>query len=257
MIRECFAARPGYTLVAGDFSQAELRWMGWFAQEPFLYEVYENDRDLHSEVAAAMFGLDFTKEHRIQTKMFNFAYAYGGTEYSFAADAALPIEKARAWVRQYNQLMPRAAAWKKETWDLVRAQGWLRTPTGRRRRFSLITPDKQHETHNQAINFPVQSISSDVTLMAFTNLCEYFRKMGWDAHGVLFLHDGIYFEVKNDPVLVKKVGAKVREVMLSTADYVQKGAGERFEEYRGFKYMPFKVDIDSGPNWGSLKKLEC
>lgn len=256
LIRNCFGARPGYKLVAADFSQAELRWLGWYSNEEFLYQVYKDDRDLHTEVAIAMYGPDFTKEQRMNTKMFNFSYAYGGSEHSFAEDAGLPLALAREWVRKYDKNMPSAAIWKKSIIEAVRTKGYLMTPLGRRRRFPLITQQTFSEVRNQATNFPVQSVSSDTTLISFDRLTAEFRSDGVDAHPVLFLHDGLYFEVIDDPKIINHVAHREQEVMLEVAYEVQDRAPEISPEFEGKKTMPFKVDISVGERWGSMKDID-
>ena len=256
LIRNCFGARPGYKLVAADYSQAELRWLGWYAEEEFLYQVYQDGRDLHTEVAIAMFGADFTKEQRMMTKMFNFSYAYGGSEHSFAEDAGLPLGVAREWVRKYDRNMPNASKWKASIISTVRSRGYLTTPLGRRRRFPLITQSTIHEIKNQATNFPVQSVSSDITLISFDRLSEEFRADGVDAFPVLFLHDGLYFEVVDDPKIINHVAHREQEVMLEVAYEVQDNAPKIAPEFADKKMMPFKVDISVGERWGSMSDIE-
>lgn len=256
LIRNCFGARPGYKLVAADFSQAELRWLGWYADEDFLYQVYSDDRDLHTEVAIAMYGPDFTKEQRMHTKMFNFSYAYGGSEHSFAEDAGLPLSTAREWVRKYDTNMPNASKWKASIIETVRTRGYLVTPFGRRRRFPLITAVTLQEIKNQATNFPVQSVSSDTTLISFDRLALEFKDDGVDAHPVLFLHDGLYFEVVDDSKIINHVAHREQEVMLEVAYEVQANAPKIAPEFADKKTMPFKVDISIGERWGSMQDIE-
>lgn len=256
LIRNCFGARPGYVLVAADFSQAELRWLGWYSSEEFLYQVYEDDRDLHTEVAVAMYGPDFTKEQRMHTKMFNFSYAYGGSEHSFAEDAGLPLSMAREWVRKYDKNMPSAAIWKASIIERVKTNGYLTTPLGRRRRFPLITAQTFHEIRNQATNFPVQSVSSDTTLIAFHRLTEEFIAEKIDAHPVLFLHDGLYFECLDEPTVIKHVAQREQEVMLEVAYEIQANAHNISGDFSNLKTMPFKVDVSVGERWGSMKDLD-
>lgn len=257
MIRECFVAEDGYIIVAGDYSQAELRWLGWYAQEPFLFDVYdEHDRDLHSEAARRIFGENYTKEQRMYTKMLNFSFAYGGTEHSFAEDSGLPINEARAIVHEYNENMPCANAWKDAQVALIKRQGWIRSATGRRRRFPLITQRNAHDVRTRVVNFPVQSVANDATLMAFSRVTEWARSRRLDVKPLLPFHDGVYFEVRNEPELVQRVGKAIHNEMMNAVRFIMSNAGEWFEEFKDLKPMPFKIDIDSGLDWGNLSQLE-
>jgi len=253
MLRTLFKARDGYILLGADYSQSELRWVGWYAQEPYLYTVYEEGRDLHTEVAVAMYGENFSKEERNWTKMFNFSWAYGGTEYSFADDAGLPIEEARKWVRRYGRLMPIADQYKKDCINTVKTRGWLRTILGRKRRWSLVTSANVHDMEKSAVNFQPSSTSSDATLMPFHLATEHFRKHKMDVYPWLFLHDGVYFEVKNDPTLIKETAEIIRSKMLEYTYYLQDNAGSWYDEFKGYKRMPYKVDCDIGYNWGEME----
>jgi DNA polymerase-1 len=256
LLRRSFVAHDGHAIISADFSQAELRWAGWYSQEQFLYDVYSTGRDLHDEVAKAMYGEDFNREQRMHAKMFNFAYVYGGTEYSFADDAGLPIEEAKAWVARYNKLMPGLNEWKENLVEDVKQVGSVRTPVGRVRRFPIITNKNFWDVRNSAINFPVQSISSDTTLWGFVLSAEYFQKMGMPVYPALFLHDGVYFVCKADSDMLLAAARKIREFMLGAALTIQKEAGFWFPEFKGKEILPFKVDMELGYSWGGLEDFE-
>lgn len=63
-VKNIFRATQGYKLVQFDFSQAELRVMGYLTKDPFLKEVYQQGRDLHSSMAERIFGENYTKDDR-------------------------------------------------------------------------------------------------------------------------------------------------------------------------------------------------
>jgi uracil-DNA glycosylase family 4 len=193
MIRGAVIANEGCKLVICDYSQAELRVIAVLSNEQFLLDVYANDRDLHTEVATAMHGPDFTKEQRVQCKMFNFSYIYGGSEYSFALDAGLPIPIATAFVRKYNSLMPNLLAYRKSQYELLVAQGYVETIFGRRRRFPLITQENRDEARKAAVHQPVAGTASDLTLLSAV---EAWKRYGYTI--VLLVHDSIVAEVPND-----------------------------------------------------------
>lgn len=252
LIRNCFGARDGYTIIGADYSQAELRWLGWYSKEEFLYQVYEDGRDLHTEVAIAMYGEDFTKEERMYTKMFNFSYAYGGTEFSFAEDAGLPIEVAREWVQRYDRNMPTVGIWKKEIVATVKRCGILRTPTGRCRRFPLITENTMREIKNQAVNFPIQSVTNDSTLIAFVELHERFQREKLDVIPIIFMHDGFYLEVPDDPETIAYVETATQEKMLEVAYRIMTESKKLFPEFGGREPIKFVADVSHNKFWGEM-----
>ncbi len=192
MIKACFIARPGKKLVAVDYSQAELRVAAVLAMEPFLMDVYEHDRDLHTEVAIAMYGSGWTKEQRMRTKMFNFSYLYGGSEYSFAMDAGLPLSVAKKFVQDYNKVMPALAQFRKDQFALLDAQGYVQSPFGRRRNFEIITRANQDDARKACVHAPIAGTASDLTLLSGCELEESGIPV------LLLVHDSVIVEVDED-----------------------------------------------------------
>jgi DNA polymerase-1 len=202
MIKSCFVARPGKKLVIVDYSQAELRVAAVLANEPFLFDVYEHDRDLHTEVAIAMYGPEWTKEQRMNTKMFNFSYLYGGNEYSFAMDAGLPIDVARKFVSDYNDVMPRLAEFRKEQFDHLAKYGYVQSPFGRRRHFEIITKANMDDARKASVHAPIAGTASDLTLLAGCDL----EEQGYEV--LLLVHDSVVLEIPEEQAIVAADHAK-------------------------------------------------
>jgi uracil-DNA glycosylase family 4 len=234
LIRGAIAAIEGMMFAADDYSQAELRVAACLANEPFLKEVYRNNRDLHSEVALAMFGPGFTKEQRVRTKMFNFSYLYGGNEYSFAMDAGLPISVARQFVRDYNTVMPRLAQFRKDQYALLNEQGYVSTIFGRRRRFPLITNKNVDDARKSAVHMPVAGTASDLTLLSAMDC--------WD--------DGIpVMLLVHDSILAHGPESQAPEMAQHIAEAMRK-TGEKW-----LPDVPWKVDTEVRKRWATPPKL--
>jgi len=228
MIRGMYAAAPGKRLVVADYSQAELRVMACYSQEPFLLEAYKNDRDLHSEVARAMYGPNFTKAQRVICKMFNFSYIYGGSEYSFAESSGLPIEVARQFVRDYNARMPVALAWKRAMFDRALRDGYVETIFKRRRHFPLVVPENYEDVRKSCVHMVIASTASDLTLKSLVEL----ENRGIPV--VLSVHDSILAEVDEDRA--EDAGRQMRDVMVVM--------GNRY-----LPDVPWKVDVEIRQQW--------
>ncbi len=63
--RRVFVARPGYTLIECDLSQAELRIAAWMAHEENMLAIYEAGGDIHAATAAAVMGLTIEQFNRL------------------------------------------------------------------------------------------------------------------------------------------------------------------------------------------------
>lgn len=252
LLRASFAAKEGEVWLSADFSQAEMRWLGWFSKDPELHKIYRENRDIHTEAALRLFGEGYTGEQRTFCKQLNFSFAYGGTEYSFADDSGMPLEDARLLVREYQKIFVGASEWCDETFALVRRRGWLQTPVGRMRRFPLITQDTARSIRNEAVNFRVQSISSDCTMIGFCRCVNYFEQHNIPVRPILFLHDGVYFISPDDASVYEEAKEVIHRIMIEAADEIMQRAPELFEDFRGLEPIPFKVDLEVGRSWGDL-----
>lgn len=242
-LRSMFIAPPGYKLLYPDYNQAELRTLGLLAGDEWMAEVYKGRRDLHSEVATAMFGPTFTKEQRMIAKMINFGIAYGRSAYELSRDptTTMSVAEAQAYINAWFRRMPQVEQWLSATRKTAFRDGVLKTVFGRRRRFPLVTNSNVNEIRNQAVNFPVQSTAADLTLTAFIRLSEIFENT--DVHVVIpSIYDGMLLEVPE--AQVDDVASTCKEVMEQVP-----------REVLG-TFLPFTVDVGVGDSWGALEKWQ-
>jgi DNA polymerase-1 len=235
-VRDLFTVPEDWRWVKIDYSQAELRVAAALSGDEFLMEVYTEGRDLHSEVAKAMYGDDFSKEERQLCKNFNFSYLYGGTEHSFANEVGLDMATARQFVRRYNKVMKGLSQWKKEQFERLRSQGYVSTPTGRRRRFPMVTRNNSDDARKASVHAVVSGSASDL------NLISMIRIAAMDLEGVkilLTVHDEIDFAIREDRL------EEVIPILIETMEQV----GSKV-----FPQLPWKADAEVGPAWGSIKK---
>lgn len=240
-IRSIYAAPEDCVIMEVDYSQAELRVAAVLSEDSFLLKVYQEGRDLHSEVAVAMYGEDFTKEERVMCKMFNFSYLYGGSERSFAEDAGLDIGKARAFVRRYNNVMKGLYQWRIKQFQRMKRDGFVDTPTGRQRRIPLVTRSNADDARKAAVHAVVAGTASDLTLISLMRINKELKAQGHtDTHNIITVHDSVILEVPE--YKVEEIGRLAQRIMTEVG-----------EEW--FPQIPWKVDVEVGPVWGRIKKL--
>ena len=85
--RRCFVARPGWSLIEVDLSQAELRISAWMARDPVMLRIYREGGDIHAATAAKVMGItmdmfnalpeDERGMARFRAKSVNFGFLYG------------------------------------------------------------------------------------------------------------------------------------------------------------------------------------
>jgi DNA polymerase-1 len=228
VVRSGITAAPGNVLVVMDYAQAEWRVFAAESKDPWLLEVFDEGRDLHSQIAKEMYGDVYTQGQRVLAKMFNFAWIYGGNEHSFAQDAGMPLDRARAWVRRYNSIMPVAVEWKQQQFHRAKHDGLVRTRTGRLRRFPLITQQNLDEVRKAAVHSVVAGGASDITLYAGIEADDMTLPL------VLLVHDSLVLDVPEHTVT--EVVEEMTEVMNTIAQ-------EWYPE------VSWKVDAKVGPTW--------
>lgn len=238
LIRHMYVAGPGKVLIVADYSQAELRVLAHESQEPFLIDAYVHNRDLHSEVAIAMYGPNYTKAQRALCKMFNFSWVYGGTEYSFANDAGLPISVAREFVQRYNLNMPTALQWKRDQLKKMREVGWVENVFHRRRHYKLITHDNLDDAKKASVHAVVAGTASDLTLKSLIIL-----QRDYNIPMVLTVHDSNIGEVDGDITDTPEGHPE----LFKQAEDMQRVMVEMGEKY--LPTVPWKVDVEIRKNW--------
>ena len=79
-IREAFIASKNCYLISADYSQIELRLLAHFCEDKNLIQAFEQDKDIHSQTAAAIFQTtekEVTADKRAIAKAINFGLLYG------------------------------------------------------------------------------------------------------------------------------------------------------------------------------------
>ncbi|MBD3268528.1 hypothetical protein GF373_17810 [bacterium] len=234
-IRSFFIVPEDKIMVDIDFSQAELRILGYLAQEPFFIEAYQEGRDIHDEVAAMLFGKDFTKYQRTMGKSFSFGLIYGRGASAIAAEYGMSVHQAERLMERFMGRIPQARKWIAKQHRLVREQGYLETLYGRRRRFPLITSRLEDSIMRQAQNFPVQSIASDLTLETLIAM----NDAGMEV--ISTVHDSIMLEC--DPGELKDILVESQRIT------------RRIAENRIGDQVPFPIEAAVGRAWGNLKEV--
>jgi DNA polymerase-1 len=239
-IRQAFLPAAGWELLTADYSQIELRLLAHYCGDEALQGAFADDRDIHAQVAAQVFGVqekDVTSAMRRMAKMINFGVIYGISAYGLAVRLEISKEEAAAFIDSYFARYPRVLAYQERLLGECRGQGYVRTILGRRRAISGIRPRTSYKSRNQpereAINMQIQGSAADLIKVAMVNIHRRLKKEQRRSRMLLQIHDELVFEVP--PEERAAMVALVREEMtqaLSTRIQV-----------------PLKVDIGVGPNW--------
>lgn len=252
-IRSIIGAPKGWTFLQADYSQVELRIAAMIANERAMLRAYTLGQDIHMLRAMRMTGKpaeEVTKEERKKAKAVNFGFIYGMGENKFVKYAFVNYElrvtpdEAHAVREGFFDDFPGLRPWHERQRRLARRYHRVVSPLGRIRHLpDIMSADKdiQAESERQAINSPVQSLASDLMLMA---LVEMHRELDPRAARIVgTVHDSILFEVRDN--MVDEVAGYVKSTM-EDLDRVEREYGTQIT-------VPIVADISIGTHWGEDK----
>lgn len=248
-IRHAFIAPKGSTLLGLDYSQIELRLAAILSGDEKLTDIFRSGRDVHREVAAAVFGVEpeaVDHEMRRRAKIINFGILYGMGVNALKAQLGTTTSEAQQFYEDYFRTFNRLAEYLEETRGAARRQGFTETLFGRRREFSGIKsalPYVRAQAERMAINAPIQGTQADIIKLAMVSIDQMLKDEGAtdDAHMLLQVHDELVFEITENRVEI--LAKKIQDLMESVLPE---------SETNG---VPLLVQPKVGKNWGDMHPI--
>lgn len=242
-VRRVFGGVEGYSFVEVDYSQLELRIVAWVAGEETMLSAFRNGEDLH-EVTADAFGTD-----RQTAKSVNFGLLYGAgprklkwiAEEQYGVKMSeMKAESLRAqWFEKYSAIEDYHEAAVAE----ARATGMITTALGRRRKLPGINDSDwgvKGSAERQAINTPIQSLASDITLFKLNQIMRHEHLQASGVYAVGTVHDSILLMVPNDQLHCVDV---IQGIMEDTDVF--------YEEFGITLDVPLATEAKINTHWGA------
>jgi len=236
-IRQAFIAPKGYSLLAADYSQIELRIMAHISGDKGLLEAFADDRDIHRATAAEVFGAELDKvsdDQRRSAKAINFGLIYGMSAFGLAKQLNITRYEAQDYVDLYFERYPDVKAYMDKTRDQAKELGYVETVFGRR----LYLPDinarqaqRRQYAERSAINAPMQGTAADIIKRAMLTVSGWLQQEQPDARLIMQVHDELVLEVRSDDRV--SIAQKVCCLMSDAAQLD----------------VELKVDVGFGANW--------
>ena len=240
-VRQAFIAPHGSRLLAGDYSQIDLRALAHLSQDSSLLNAFHRDEDIHTATAAQLFGVDAsqaTPDMRRLAKTVNFGVIYGMSDYGLEQATELSREEAAQFITSYFEKYPGVKQYLESTKQQARELGYVQTLLGRKRFIPEInSPNRQvrEAAERMAINMPVQGTSADIIKVAMINLYREMDKRQLKSKLLLQVHDELVFEVPQEELeTMRQLVPQVMSAALALS-------------------VPLKVDIKTGNNWGEME----
>jgi DNA polymerase-1 len=240
-IRRGFTPRAGWTLVAADYSQIELRLLAHLSDDPAFVSAFRSGGDIHRQTAALIFDVPVdtvTSEMRARAKTINFATIYGQGPHALSRQLKIAHAEAKEFIERYFTRFSRVREYLDSMVEFARRNGYVQTIFGRRR----YIPELRDRNFNirafgerTAQNSPIQGSAADLIKVAMIKIHQVLRDQPLGARMLLQVHDELVFETPPD-----------EEAELQ-------GLVKREMEGAATLSVPLVVDLGSGPNWLATK----
>lgn len=244
-IRSAFVpGEEGWTLVAADYSQIELRVLAHYTADQRLCEAFQRDEDIHALVAAQVNNVpvgQVTSDMRRQAKIVNFGTIYGQGSLALSKQLGIERQTAARFIDSYFQTYPGVERFFVESLADCRRQGYVTTVLGRRRAIEGVRPGagrSRNLAERTAVNTIIQGSAADLMKLAMLAVYRRLRREGNPARMLLQIHDELIFEAPAGEV--EFLAKMLREEMSGVYPSLR---------------VPLKVDVKAGPNWAEAREV--
>ena len=251
-MRDMFRSEDDFTLVSVDLNQAELRCLATIADEKVMIKAFHEGADIHQSTG------DDIGISRQAAKIVNFGIIYGMSSRGLANALSIHEKEAQLIIDKYMETYPGVAQYTRIIQDMVLNSKPIHTPFGRVRVFQFDSRSEKsyQEVCRQAVNYPIQSIASDIMLTIGEKLCNLYgyrlnRMIGYkdpSLHNNLqelkiiphaLIHDEIIVSVHNTHVdTYKALGVEIAQTI----------------ELPFKMKVPLTADAASGSTWGNISR---
>lgn len=237
-VREAFIARPGYKIIAADYSQIELRIMAHLSKDEGLLYAFANGLDVHKATAAEVFGVpleNVTSDQRRSSKAINFGLIYGMSAFGLAKQLNIPRHEAQTYMNTYFERYPGVLQYMEATRAEAKELGYVKTVFGRRLYLPEIKSSngaRRAGAERAAINAPMQGTAADVIKLSMLAVDGWLQEQDpSDICMIMQVHDELIFEIKEQKV--DEFSRKIVNLMETAVSLS----------------VPLTVEFDVGDNW--------
>ncbi|MEK9155898.1 MAG: DNA polymerase [Patescibacteria group bacterium] len=251
-IRRAFVAAPGCKLVAGDYSQIELRIVACLAQDKTMMAAFAGGEDIHAQTASEIFNVPLnrvTSDQRRVAKTVNFGVLYGMSAYGLAQALGISREQAADYIKRYFEIHEGIKKYCHDVIAKVAKDKYTETLFGFRRsfeNFNRYNHNLVEAEERMAINAPVQGTAAEILKLAMVELIKKLKEVPHpnplpadrareSARLILTVHDEIVVEVPARSA--EEMARLVKETMESVVKLC----------------VPLKAEVGIGRNWAETK----
>ena len=217
IIKGCIVAPAGYKIVSQDLKTAEMYYAAVLSKDKNLQEVFTSKGDFHSTIAKMVFDLNCPVEDvktlhgnmRQSAKAISFGILYGSGPKKVSDTVSKEtgehygITRAKEDISSYFTKFNGLKSWLKSRKEFIETNGYTYSFFGRKRRLiNVFSEDKGIAAHEirSGINAEIQSIASDINLLAAMDSTKEIKNKNIDANIFMLVHDSIVAIVKDEHV---------------------------------------------------------
>jgi DNA polymerase I-like protein with 3'-5' exonuclease and polymerase domains len=194
VVKKAIEARKGFKIVSQDLKTAEMYVASVLSGDLALQKIFIDKQDYHGSMAVQKFNLPcepnevakLYPDQRQAAKTISFEILY---KLNYNEPALKNFKTLKKWLKAQE--------------EFIKEHGYIYSIFGRKRRVQDVhSPDRKEKMHQvrSAINFLVQSVSSDINLIAGINMQNWIKENGYNKKMIIFglVHDSILAEVEED-----------------------------------------------------------
>lgn len=241
-IRKVFVpSEPGWSILAADYSQIELRVLAHISQDEKLMEAFHNNMDIHTKTAMDVFGVSETEvdsNMRRSAKAVNFGIVYGISDYGLSQNLDITRAEAAKFIEQYFSVFQGVRQYMEDIVRSARTNGYVTTLLHRRRYLPEINASNYNLrsfAERTAMNTPIQGTAADIIKLAMVQVAERLREEKRNSRMLLQVHDELVFEVPED---------ELEDMKQLVPDMMEKALELS---------VPLRADVSFGSNWYEAK----
>ncbi|MBI69845.1 MAG: DNA polymerase I [Phycisphaerae bacterium] len=198
-MRKAFIPKKGFSFVAADYSQVELRMLAHLSGDKALIQAFEEGQDIHKAVASQVFDTPFdevTSDQRSDAKAVNFGIVYGITKWGLARQLQCAVDYADDIISEYKSRFKGIDSFLGDCVSFAEKHGYVETILKRRRYITQIDATNQQQRmlgERLAINSVVQGSAADLIKVAMNQVQDAFTYSSVQL--LLQIHDELILEV--------------------------------------------------------------
>jgi len=201
-IRKAFIpSEPGWSIVAADYSQIELRVLAHISGDERLKEAFIHNHDIHTKTAMDVFGVtaeQVDSNMRRSAKAVNFGIVYGISDFGLSQNLGITRKEASQFIEQYFNVFSGVRKYMDDIIAEAKKNGYIVTLLDRRR----YVPDIHSSNFNIrsfaeriAMNTPIQGSAADIIKLAMVRMNDELKQRNLQSRMLLQVHDELVFEV--------------------------------------------------------------